>query len=124
MSAAHYQLDNLVVIIDRNTLQITGRTEEVSQLAPLGDKFKAFGFAVREVDGNDVAELVDIFDQIPFEKDKPNLVLARTIKGKGISFIEDRANWHHHVPSDQEYAKAMLELEQAEEAWQAHYGSR
>jgi len=124
MSAAHYGLDNLVVIIDRNTLQITGRTEEVTQLAPLGDKFSAFGYAVREVDGNDVAELVQIFDQVPFEKGKPSLVLARTTKGKGISFIEDRANWHHHVPSDKEFAAAMTELQHAEDAWQVQYGTR
>ncbi len=124
MSAAHYGLDNLVVIVDRNTLQITGRTEEVTQLAPLGDKFKAFGYAVREVDGNDVAELVRIFDQIPFESGKPNLILARTTKGKGISFIEDQAGWHHHVTNDKEFAAAMSELQLAEEAWQVQYGTR
>lgn len=124
MSAAHYKLDNLVVIIDRNTLQITGRTEEVSQLEPLGGKFKAFGYAVREVDGNDVAALVRVFDKIPFESGKPNLILARTIKGKGVSFIEDKAGWHHRLPSDEEFATAMMELDQAEEAWQAQYGKR
>ena len=124
MSAAHYGLDNLVVIIDRNTLQITGRTEEVSQLEPLGDKFKAFGYTVREVEGNDVAELVRIFDQIPFEKGKPNLILARTTKGKGISFMEDQAAWHHHVPNDKEFATAMSELQRAEEEWQVQYGTR
>jgi transketolase len=124
MSAAHYGLDNLVVIVDRNGLQITGPTEEVTQLAPLGDKFRAFGYAVREVDGNDVTELVRIFDQIPFETGKPNLILARTTKGKGISFIEDQASWHHHVPNDEEFATAMSELQLAEEAWQVQYGNR
>ena len=124
MSAAHYGLDNLVVIVDRNTLQITGRTEEVTQLAPLGDKFKAFGYAVREVDGNDVAELVQIFDQIPFEKGKPNLILAHTTKGKGISFIEDQVGWHHRTPSDKEFEAAMAELQEAEETWQVKYGTR
>ena len=124
MSAAHYELDNLVVIVDRNGLQITGRTEEITQLAPLGNKFKAFGYAVREVDGNDIAELVRVFDQIPFEKGKPSLILARTTKGKGISFIEDRADWHHHVPNDEEFAAAMSELQVAEEVWQAQYGTR
>lgn len=122
MSAAFYKLDNLVVIIDRNTLQITGRTEEVSQLAPLSEKFKAFGYAVREVDGNDVAALVDVFDQVPFEGGKPNLILARTTKGKGISFIEDRADWHHHVTNDDEFITAMAELKAAEDAWQVDYG--
>jgi transketolase len=121
MSASHYQLDNLIVIVDRNNLQITGRTEEVSQLPPLSDKFKAFGFAVREVNGNDISQLIDIFEQIPFEKGKPNFILARTIKGKGISFIEDQANWHHHVPNDEEFAVAMDELRQAEYKWQVQY---
>ncbi len=124
MSAAHYELDNLVVIVDRNTLQITGRTEEVTQLAPLGDKFSAFGYAVRDVDGNDVAELIRNFNQIPFEKGKPSLILARTIKGKGISFIEDQVGWHHRTPTDEEYAAAMSELQLAEEAWQVQYGTR
>jgi len=124
MSAAHYGLDNLVVIVDRNTLQITGRTEDVTQLEPLGDKFRAFGYTVREVDGNDVAELVRIFDQIPFENGKPSLILARTTKGKGISFIEDQVVWHHHVPNDTEFAAALSELQQAEEAWQVQYGTR
>ena len=124
MSASHYGLDNLVVIVDRNTLQITGRTEEVTQLAPLGDKFRAFGYAVTEVDGNDVEELVQIFDQIPFKKGKPSLILARTTKGKGISFIEDQAVWHHHVPNDKEFVAAMSELQLAEEAWQVQYGTR
>jgi transketolase len=124
MSAAQYELDNLVVIVDRNGLQITSRTEEVTQLAPLGDKFSAFGYAVREVDGNDVAELVRIFDEIPFETGKPSLVLARTTKGKGISFIEDQASWHHHVPNDKEFVVAMSELQRTEEAWQVQYGTR
>jgi transketolase len=115
MSASHYKLDNLVVIVDRNTLQITGRTEDVMQLDPLDARFAAFGYAVRHVDGNDVAALSDLFAQLPFEAGKPNLVLARTVKGKGISFIEDKAKWHHHVPTDQEYASAMSELELSEQ---------
>jgi len=124
MSAAHYELDNLVVIVDRNTLQITGRTEEVSKLAPLGDKFRAFGYAVLDVNGNDVEELVRVFDQIPFERGKPSLILARTTKGRGISFMEDQASWHHRVPDDKEFAAAMFELHLAEEAWQVKYGTR
>ena len=115
MSASHYKLDNLVVIVDRNTLQITGRTEDVMQLDPLDARFAAFGYAVRHVDGNDVAALSDLFAQLPFEEGKPNLVLAHTVKGKGISFIEDQAKWHHHVPTDQEFVTAIEELERAEE---------
>lgn len=114
MSAAHYRLDNLVVIVDRNTLQITDRTEKISQLEPLEDKFCAFGFAVRSVDGNSIPALVDIFQGIPFERGKPNLVLARTVKGKGVSFIEDNLKWHHHAPDEDEFRNALAELSQAE----------
>lgn len=109
-SAAHYKLDNLVAIIDRNTLQISGRTEDVMAMEPLEDKFRAFGYSVRHVDGNDIAALVDLFDGLPFEAGKPNLVLAHTTKGKGISFIEDKAPWHHKVPSETEFEIALREL--------------
>lgn len=115
MSASHYKLDNLVVIVDRNTLQITGRTEDVMRLDSLEARFAAFGYAVRHVDGNDVAALSDLFAEVPFEAGKPNLVLAHTVKGKGISFIEDKVKWHHHVPTDQEYASAISELELSEQ---------
>lgn len=110
MAAYHYHLDNLVVIIDRNGLQITGSTEDVNPLEPLADKFRAFGYAVREVDGNDIRALMDIFAQVPFEAGKPNLILAHTIKGKGVSFIENSKVWHHKVPNDEEYDTALREL--------------
>jgi len=122
MSAAHYKLDNLVVIIDRNTLQITGRTEEVMTLEPLDEKFRAFGYSVRSAAGNDIADLVQVFEKLPFEPGKPNMIIARTTKGKGISFMEDSADWHHHVPNDNEFPQALLELKQAESAWQERYG--
>lgn len=111
MTASHYKLDNLVVIIDRNTLQITGRTEEVNSLEPLEDKFEAFGYEVRHVDGNDIAALVEIFGQVPFAKGKPNLIIAHTVKGKGVSFMEDAVKWHHKVPNDAEYQQAIQELD-------------
>lgn len=116
MTAAHYDLDNLTVIIDRNTLQITGRTEAVSQLEPLEEKFRAFGFVVRGVDGNHIPALMEVFSAQPFEAGKPSLVLARTVKGKGVSFMEDAVEWHHHVPTDEEYARALAELDAAEAA--------
>lgn len=116
MSASHYKLDNLVIIIDRNTLQITGRTEEVMGLEPLAEKFAAFGCAVRACDGNDIEALIQLFGQVPFEPGKPNLVLANTVKGKGVSFIEDSVIWHHHVPTEQELSAALEELELAEAA--------
>lgn len=113
-SAAHYQLDNLIAIIDRNTLQISGRTESVMNMEPLEEKFSAFGYAVRKVDGNNIPALVSIFESLPFENGKPNLILANTVKGKGISFMEDKVQWHHRVPTEAEYATALLELENAE----------
>lgn len=121
-SAAHYRLDNLIVIIDRNTLQISGRTESVMAMEPLEEKFISFGYAVRHVDGNSVAELAALFGNLPFEPGKPNLVLAHTVKGKGISFMEDNTQWHHRVPTDAEYAIGMLELDQAERALEQTHG--
>jgi transketolase len=116
MSAAHYHLDNLIVIVDRNTLQITGPTENVMALESLFDKFAAFGFAVRRCDGNDVGDLVRTFESAPFETGKPSLIIAQTVKGKGVSFIENAVPWHHKVPTDEEMARALAELEIAERA--------
>ena len=114
MTAAHYKLDNLVAIVDRNGLQITGSTEEVTGLEPLADKFTAFGYAVRRANGNSVAELTDVLGQVPFEVGKPNLLLTHTIKGRGVSFMENTLKWHHRVPTADEFAQAMVELNQAE----------
>lgn len=116
MTAAHYRLDNLTVIIDRNKYQITGNTEDVNGLEPLADKFTAYGCAVTECDGNDIASLVHAFGQLPLAANKPNVILAHTIKGKGISFMEAGSKWHHRVPNDHEYALAIAELEHAEGA--------
>ncbi|MEL7675544.1 MAG: transketolase [Chloroflexota bacterium] len=114
MTAAHYRLDNLIVIIDRNGLQITGPTERVVALESLEDKFRAFGFAVRACDGNDITDLVRTFEQIPFEPGKPSLVLAHTVKGKGVSFIENQIGWHHKVPSAEQLAQGLAELDRAQ----------
>lgn len=116
MTAAHYKLDNLVVIVDRNTLQITGRTEEVNALEPLADKFRAFGYAVLEADGNDIATLSRILGNVPFVPGKPSLLLARTIKGRGISFMEDVKAWHHKVPTAEQLTAALDELNAAQAA--------
>jgi transketolase len=114
ISAFNYGLDNLIVIVDRNGLQITGATEQVFPLEPLEKKFCAFGYAVKEIDGNNVAELQAVLNEVPFQKGRPSMVIARTIKGKGVSFIENAEEWHHRVPNDVEYALAMQELERAE----------
>lgn len=113
LAAASFHLDNLTVIVDRNRLQITGSTEQVNPLEPLADKFRAFGYAVREVDGNEVSALLEVFSQLPFEAGRPNLILANTVKGKGVSFIENSHKWHHRVTSDDEYAAALAELDLA-----------
>ena len=111
MAAGHFGLDKLVCIVDRNRLQQGDRTETTMGLDPLPAKFEAFGWAVRETDGNDPAALLETFATLPFETGKPNCVIASTRKGYGVSFIEDRKEWHHRVPSDEEYAQAVAELE-------------
>ena len=110
LSANKYELDNLVIIVDRNGLQITGKTEEVNPVEPLIDKFLSFGLSVKQVNGNSVSELDTILNQVPFNEKKPNLIIANTIKGKGISFIENQVVWHHKLPTDVEYKKAIEEL--------------
>ena len=109
-SANKYKLDNLIIIIDRNKLQITGNTEDINPIEPLTDKFESFGLIVKEVDGNSIVELSNIFGQIPFKKNHPSLIIANTTKGKGVSFIENVVSWHHRVPSDEEYKLAIEEL--------------
>lgn len=114
LTASQYRLDNLTAIIDHNTLQITGRTIDVCNTTPLDQKFEAFGWSVRFVDGHDLGALESVLRSVPFEKNKPSLLIANTVKGKGISFIEHQANWHHKVPSDEQYDQAIKELEEAE----------
>ena len=111
MAAAHYGLDNLTAIIDRNNLQITGRVEDVCNIEPLGEKFDAFGWSVKKVDGHDIPALTDVLSAVPFEAGKPSGVIANTIKGKGVSFIENDHRWHHRVPNDREYEQAQRELD-------------
>ncbi len=110
MSAAHYQLDNLTVIVDRNRLQQGDRTENTVKLEPLAAKWRAFGWEVRELDGHDHAALLATFAQLPFVAGRPTCLIANTCKGQGVSFIQDQVGWHHRVPTDAEFAAAMLEL--------------
>jgi transketolase len=91
-------------------LQITGSTADVCNTDPLDQKFESFGWAVQQVDGHDIAALKKIFSRLPFEKDKPSVIIANTIKGKGISFMENDVKWHHGVPDKAQYAMAMDEL--------------
>ena len=111
-SASKYQLDNLIVVVDRNHLQITGKTEDVNPIEPLDEKFKSFGFNVEFVNGNNIFELLEIFQKVPFTAGKPSAIIANTIKGCGISFIENEISWHHKVPTDEEYRNAIKELDE------------
>ena len=110
LTASHYKLDNLCAVLDYNKLQITGATAEVCNTEPIADKLKSFGWVVREVDGNDVGELRKVLSSLPFEKDKPSFVIAHTVKGKGVSYMENQIKWHHGVPSESQYELAMEEL--------------
>jgi transketolase len=110
LTAAHYKLDNLCAIIDCNKLQITGSTADVCNTEPLDAKFESFGWAVRHVDGHDLAALKETFDTLPFNDGRPSLVIAHTTKGKGISYMENGLKWHHGVPNDSQYDEAMTEL--------------
>jgi transketolase len=113
MAAAHYKLDNLVAILDHNSLQITGPTCEVMSSAPLDAKWRAFGWEVRVVDGHDYAALTVALTAPP-PAGRPLLVIANTIKGRGVSFMENVGKWHHGVPTDEELARALAELDAAE----------
>lgn len=111
--AAHHALDNLVLVIDYNKLQSFGRTDEVLRLDPLGDKFKAFGWHAIEIDGHDHALIDAAFHEARQTGGRPTVIIAHTIKGKGVSFMEDQLAWHYKSPNDAEYAQARAELEAA-----------
>ncbi|RYG21440.1 MAG: transketolase [Chitinophagaceae bacterium] len=111
LTASHYKLDNLCAIIDHNKLQITGTNEEVCNTNPIDGKFENFGWAVKEVDGHDVKALREIFASLPFEQGKPSLIIAHTVKGKGVSYMENELKWHHGVPNKEQYEMAIAELE-------------
>lgn len=109
LSAAKHRLNALTVIVDYNKMQSYERTSEVLELEPLADKWRAFGFAVREVDGHDVAALRETFAQLPFDSAKPNLIIAHTIKGRGIDFAEGDPAWHHKAKVDDASVVALRE---------------
>jgi len=112
MFAAHERLDNLIAILDRNRLQIEGFTEDIMALDPLEDKWKAFGWAVLELeDGNDVRQILTVLDKAVERQGKPKIIIANTIKGKGVSFMENRAEYHGRALSPDEMKRARQELE-------------
>ena len=116
MLAAHKKLDNLVVIVDNNNLQIDGAIDEVNSPYPIDKKFEAFNFHVINIDGNDFDQIDAAFKEAKTEKGCPTAIIAKTIKGKDVSFMENQAGWHGKAPNDEEYAVAMADLEKVGEA--------
>ena len=116
MLAGHRKLDNLVVIVDNNNLQIDGKITDVNSPYPIDKKFEAFNFHVINIDGNDCDQIEAAFKESRKTKGMPTAIIAKTIKGKGVSFMEDQAGWHGKAPNDEQYAQAMEELEKAGEA--------
>jgi transketolase len=110
MAAAHYQLDNLLAILDYNGLQIDGRNEDVMNSAPLADKWSAFGWNVMEVDGHDIEELQNAMELAKNLRGKPTMMIAKTVKGKGVSFMENQAGWHGNAPNAEQAEIALKEL--------------
>ena len=111
MTANKYKLDNLCVIVDNNNLQIDGTIEEVMSSYPIDEKFKSFGFNVINIDGNDIEQIINAFDEAKQVKGKPTCIIAKTIKGKGVSFMENKVEWHGKAPSEEEYLQAMKDLD-------------
>jgi transketolase len=111
MLAGHRRLDNLTLIIDRNGLQQGARVADTNELEPLADKWRAFGWQVEEVDGHDCSQLYDVLSADPAGRERPLCVIARTTKGRGVSFMEHQVGWHHGVPNQAQYEQAMKELQ-------------
>ena len=114
-AASHHKLDNLLVFVDRNHLQISGKTVDVMSYEPLDQRWRAFGWSVREIDGHDFKQIVENATDFPFEKGKPSVIIADTVKSKGLSFAEDKANYHYWKATDEDLAIAERDLNEIEE---------
>lgn len=110
-AAAHHRADSLVAIVDNNDLQISGRVGQVMNMSSIAEKFTAFGWSVREIDGHDLAQIAQTLQDAPFEKGKPSLIIAHTIKAKGLSFAEDEVSYHYWKPDSEELAEAIAEVD-------------
>jgi transketolase len=109
--APHHKLDNLVVIVDYNKLQSLGRVEDVIDLKPLAEKWRSFGWSAREINGHDLGEIEESLTGVPYEPGHPSCIVAHTVKGKGVSYMEDKLLWHYRAPRGQDFEIAMAELE-------------
>ncbi len=110
MTASHYKLDNLCVVVDNNNLQIDGKVDEVMSIYPIEEKFKSFGFEVINIDGHNMEAIIIAFNKAREVKGKPTAIIAKTIKGKGVSYMEDAVGWHGKAPKEEEYKIALKEL--------------
>ncbi len=110
MASSKYKLDNLCVIVDNNNLQIDGTIEEVMSSYPIDEKFKSFGFGVITIDGHSIEQILDAFETAKKIKNKPTCIIAKTIKGRGVSFMENKTDWHGKAPNEEQYKLAMKEL--------------
>ncbi len=110
MTSSHYKLDNLCLIVDNNNLQIDGKVNEVMSIYPIDEKFRSFGFEVINIDGHDINQIINALNKAKTVKGKPTAIIAKTIKGKGVSFMENLAEWHGKAPKEEEYNIAMDEL--------------
>ena len=114
-AASHHKLDNLLVFVDRNHLQISGPTVDVMNYEPLDKRWQAFGWSARQIDGHDLQQIVANATDIPFEKGKPSVIIADTVKSKGVSFAENKVDYHYWKASDEDLAIAERELDEIEE---------
>ena len=110
MSASHYKLDNICAIVDYNKIQENGLVSDIKNLEPLADKWRSFGWHAKEIDGHNFQNLMDALDDFDQVKDQPTVIIANTIKGKGVSFMEGDYKWHGKAPSDEQLAQALAEL--------------
>ena len=110
MTSNKYKLDNLCVIVDNNNLQIDGKLEEVMNIYPIEDKFKSFGFETFQIDGHNITQIIEAFGKAKKVKDRPTAIIAKTVKGKGVSYMENQAGWHGKAPNEDEYKRAINEL--------------
>lgn len=111
MAAAHYRVDNLTAILDYNNVQLLGPVNEVMDVAPVPEKWRSFGWEVIEIDGHDMRQIIDALESAQQVKDKPCMIVAHTVKGKGVSYMEGQAAWHGKAPTEEQLAQAMAELE-------------
>ena len=116
MFAAHYELDNLTVFLDNNGLQIDGKNVDVMNVEPLDEKFKAFGWNVIKIDGHNMDEIISALDESKRVKGKPTIIIAKTVKGKGVCFMENKAEWHGNAPNDEQTEKAIGNLKELEKS--------